>query len=81
MGRHPKWLYCRHCQPCIVRGGSNEEPMKSLYKYFFRGLITILPVALTVYLLYIFLAWMETAALWILRPLICLLYTSDAADE
>jgi uncharacterized membrane protein len=44
--------------------------MKSLYKYFFRGLITILPVALTVYLLYIFLAWMETAALWILRPLI-----------
>jgi uncharacterized membrane protein len=48
----------------------NEEPMKSLYKYFFRGLITILPVALTVYLLYIFLAWMETAALWILRPLI-----------
>ncbi|MFS2032455.1 DUF502 domain-containing protein [Polaromonas sp. CT11-55] len=44
--------------------------MKSLYKYFFRGLITILPVALTVYLLYIFLAWMEAAALWILRPLI-----------
>jgi uncharacterized membrane protein len=44
--------------------------MKSLYKYFFRGLITVLPVALTVYLLYIFLAWMETAALWILRPLI-----------
>ncbi|WP_431095371.1 DUF502 domain-containing protein [Polaromonas aquatica] len=44
--------------------------MKSLYKYFFRGLITVLPVALTVYLLYIFLAWMETAALWVLRPLI-----------
>ncbi len=48
----------------------NEKPMKSLYKYFFRGLITVLPVALTVYLLYIFLAWMETAALWVLRPLI-----------
>jgi uncharacterized membrane protein len=44
--------------------------MKSLYKYFFRGLITILPVALTLYLLYIFLTWTETAALWILRPLI-----------
>ena len=44
--------------------------MKSLYKYFFRGLITILPVALTLYLLYIFLAWTETATLWILRPLI-----------
>lgn len=54
----------------MVRSGTNEKPMKSLYKYFFRGLITILPVALTVYLLYIFLAWMETAALWILRPLI-----------
>jgi len=44
--------------------------MKKLYKYFFRGLITILPVALTLYLLYIFLAWMESLALWILRPLI-----------
>ncbi|MDP1530723.1 MAG: DUF502 domain-containing protein [Rhodoferax sp.] len=44
--------------------------MKNLYKYFFRGLITILPVALTVYLLYIFLAWMETLTLWVLRPLI-----------
>ena len=44
--------------------------MKSLYKYFFRGLITILPVALTLYLLYLFLNWTETVALWILRPLI-----------
>ena len=44
--------------------------MKKLYKYFFRGLITILPVALTLYVLYIFLAWMESLTLWILRPLI-----------
>ncbi len=44
--------------------------MKSLYKYFFRGLITILPVALTLYLLYLFLNWTETVALWVLRPLI-----------
>ena len=44
--------------------------MKKLYKYFFRGLITILPVALTLYVLYIFLAWTESLALWILRPLI-----------
>jgi len=44
--------------------------MKKLYKYFFRGLITILPVALTLYVLFIFLAWMESLALWILRPLI-----------
>ena len=44
--------------------------MKKLYKYFFRGLITILPVALTLYVLYLFLAWSETLALWVLRPLI-----------
>ncbi|MDW5442661.1 DUF502 domain-containing protein [Polaromonas sp. SM01] len=44
--------------------------MKNLYRYFFRGLITVLPVALTLYLLYIFLAWTETLTLWVLRPLI-----------
>ena len=44
--------------------------MKSLSKYFFRGLITILPVALTLYLLFMFLAWTEAAALWVLDPLI-----------
>ena len=43
--------------------------MKKLYKYFFRGLITILPLALTLYLLFVMLAWMETLTLWILRPL------------
>lgn len=43
--------------------------MKQLYKYFFRGLITVMPLALTVYVLYIFLAWMETLTLWLLRPL------------
>ncbi len=44
--------------------------MNNLYKYFFRGLITVLPVALTLYLLYIFLAWTEKLTLWVLRPLI-----------
>ncbi|WP_332777353.1 DUF502 domain-containing protein [Polaromonas sp.] len=44
--------------------------MKLLSKYFFRGLITVLPVALTLYLLYIFVAWMEGLSLWLLRPLI-----------
>ncbi len=48
--------------------------MKSMYKYFFRGLITILPLALTVYLLYIFLAWTESLALLILRPFIGTFY-------
>ena len=44
--------------------------MHRLYKYFFRGLITVLPLALTIYLLYIFLAWTEAVALTFLRPFI-----------
>jgi uncharacterized membrane protein len=44
--------------------------MKKIYKYFFRGLITVLPVALTLYLLYIFLAWTEKLTLWVLGPVI-----------
>jgi len=36
--------------------------MKKLSKYFIRGLIAILPVTLTVYLLYVFLAWSEALA-------------------
>ncbi|RYG12525.1 MAG: DUF502 domain-containing protein, partial [Burkholderiales bacterium] len=44
--------------------------MKRIYKYFFRGLVTVLPIALTVYLLFMFLAWTESVALWILRPII-----------
>jgi uncharacterized membrane protein len=44
--------------------------MKRLSKYFFRGLIAVLPLALTVYVLYLFLAWTESVALWVLRPVI-----------
>lgn len=44
--------------------------MKSIYKYFFRGLITILPLALTMYLLYVSVAWMESLALTVLRPFV-----------
>ena len=43
---------------------------KQLYQYFFRGLITALPLGLTVYLLYIFLHWSETLAMRLLRPFI-----------
>lgn len=43
---------------------------KQLYKYFLRGLITVLPIALTIYLLFLFLSWTEAAALWVLHPLI-----------
>ncbi|MBO1112966.1 DUF502 domain-containing protein [Bordetella petrii] len=44
--------------------------MTRLYRYFFRGLITVLPIALTIYLLYIVLAWTERMALALLSPFI-----------
>jgi uncharacterized membrane protein len=45
-------------------------PMKRLYRYFFRGLITFLPLALTVYLLFMVVAWTESIAMWLIRPFI-----------
>jgi uncharacterized membrane protein len=47
---------------------------KNLYQYFFRGLITALPLGLTVYLLYVFLSWSETLAMQLIRPFIGKLY-------
>ena len=44
--------------------------MKRLYLYFFRGLITFLPLALTVYVLYLFVAWTERSAMALIRPVI-----------
>lgn len=44
--------------------------MKPIYQYFFRGLIAFLPVALTVWVLFIFVAWVESAAMWLIRPII-----------
>lgn len=44
--------------------------MKRIYQYFFRGLITALPLGLTVYLLYTFLTWAEQIAMWWVRPII-----------
>lgn len=44
--------------------------MKTLSRYFFRGLITFLPVALTVYLLFLFISGAESMAVWLIRPLI-----------
>ena len=50
---------------------------KQLYQYFFRGLITALPLGLTVYLLYIFLHWSETLAMRLLRPFIGDVYIQE----
>ena len=43
---------------------------KRIYQYFFRGLITALPLGLTVYLLYVFLSWSEKLAMQLIRPFI-----------
>lgn len=44
--------------------------MKLIYQYFFRGLLAALPLGLTIYLLYLFLSWMEGIAMWWVRPII-----------
>jgi uncharacterized membrane protein len=50
------------CRSCIL--------MKRIYQYFFRGLITALPLGLTVYLFYFFLTWSEKVAMQLIRPFI-----------
>ncbi len=44
--------------------------MKRLSQYFFRGLITILPIGMTVYVLYLMVTWMESLAMQLIRPVI-----------
>jgi uncharacterized membrane protein len=44
--------------------------MKRLSQYFLRGLITILPIGLTVYLLFTLVAWSESFAMQFLRPIV-----------
>jgi len=53
------------CVPSYCPGNN----MKSMYRYFFRGLITFLPVALTVYLLFLFISGAESMAVQLIRPL------------
>ncbi len=42
--------------------------MKRLSMYFLRGLLTVLPLALTVYVLILFLGWVESVTLVIFGP-------------
>ena len=44
--------------------------IKHLYRYFFLGLITAMPLGFTIYILYIFLKWSENFAMWWIRPFI-----------
>ena len=56
----PASPFCFHGYPRVRR----------FYQFFFRGLITALPLGLTIYLLYFFLDWSEKLALKALRPFI-----------
>lgn len=44
--------------------------MKILSQYFFRGLLAILPLGLTVYVLYLLVAWTEALAMTLIRPFV-----------
>nr|WP_180682313.1 DUF502 domain-containing protein [Tepidicella baoligensis] len=44
--------------------------MKRLSQYFLRGLIAILPLGLTVYLLFTLVAWSESFAMQFIRPIV-----------
>ena len=44
--------------------------MKRLSQYFLRGLLTVLPIGITLYVLYALVVWSEQVALKLLRPLI-----------
>lgn len=44
--------------------------MKRLSQYFLRGLITLLPIGLTVYLLYALVAWSESFAMQFILPIV-----------
>jgi len=44
--------------------------VKRLPQYFVRGLIAILPLVLTVYLLFALVAWSESLASYLIRPLL-----------
>jgi uncharacterized membrane protein len=54
----------------VICTASGPIVTKHLYQYFFRGLITALPLGLTVYLLYVFLSWSEKLAMLLIRPFI-----------
>ncbi|MEW6694834.1 MAG: hypothetical protein AB1371_07805, partial [Pseudomonadota bacterium] len=44
--------------------------MKRLSQYFVRGLLAVLPMGVTLYLLYALVVWSERLALTLLRPVI-----------
>ena len=47
--------------------------VKRLPQYFLRGQITILPLLLTVYLLFALVAWSESLASYLIRPMLGIL--------
>lgn len=48
--------------------------MKRLSQYFLRGLVALLPIGLTIYLLFLFLSWSENLARQVIQPIFGSLY-------
>lgn len=65
MGPHTHGCYAGNMTPTTPP----EPATKRLSRYFFRGLITFLPLAITVYVLVLFVTWTERTAMQMLRPL------------
>ena len=55
--------------PSAPAPAPRPSPLNRLSQYFFRGLITFLPLAITVYVLVLFITWTERTAMQLLRPI------------
>jgi uncharacterized membrane protein len=57
--------------PATILAVPQDPSMKTrLTQYFLRGLLTFLPLALTIYALYLFVVWTESLAIRMIRPFI-----------
>lgn len=66
----------RRCYPAspLLQIAGCLMMMKRLSQYFLRGLLAVLPLALTVYLFYLFLAWTEGLTKVLVEPVLGSLY-------
>lgn len=63
-------LLCWRARRTELAPPSLPPRMKTLSQYFFRGLFTLLPLGLTVYVLYLLIAWTESLAMTLIRPFV-----------
>lgn len=56
--------------PALLDIPVDHPLLKTLAQYFMRGLLAVLPIGLTIYLIYIFLAWSDSIARWLTYPVV-----------